>query len=315
MTLGRSSLSSSLGKGGSGSTGGDLTTTMFDRRTAWAMVSVDVDELPSAALRIVSRTKHLRLYPSFGGSVRPADDLDIDVLLVPLKGEPSSRRVLTLLQVEVRRVRDADEVLDVVGTVVSGGTTLIISGRVHAEAAHDLLVLQDSFALSPGTVDVKVRARNLTTGEYLMRTGRGRIEPQGKHGVTVAEPIAVQRREGSMLRAGEPETDSIEMVIGNGGRLDADVDAALLTSVCHGRDHSGGLTVERAFFGAEGIDLPPVGIPADGERCFVVEDLIPGGTLRPGRVEYDVRVLQGDEVEAGRRHAFELAARPEPGRR
>ena len=84
-----------------------------------------------------------------------------------------------------------------------------------------------------------------------------------------------------------------------GSDVRADLPTAFVCLVCRPQDMKKGLVIERSIAGQTVVDLSPIELPTQQERCIQIRDLIPENTLGSGSFSYSVRV-KGSRIRRDR---------------
>jgi hypothetical protein len=179
------------------------------------------------------------------------------------------------------------------------------SGRITVRGEGVPVVFESVVRLAPGPWELTGVAHDSVTGEISAVRVEGEW-PDPKDEETTVGPIALlqpvyaaflrdgdTRRKGSLARsADEP--------------IRTDLPTALVGLVCRNRSKSEQLSVERRLVGEDFVEFPPIDLVANGNRCAVITDVIPAGTMTAGMFQYEVRVRNEDtDIASGLR---ELAA-------
>ncbi len=127
--------------------------------------------------------------------------------------------------------------------------------------------------------------------------------PRLKTGQAAVGPIALlQPASGAFLREGSAR--------GSGSLFVAEVEplwisrpAAFVGLVCRAR-RSDAPRVGRRLSGDRIHEFPVLELDQDGQHCVQIRDVVPSNTLRPGYYHYEVRMLDGDRIQATGRREF-----------
>jgi len=170
------------------------------------------------------------------------------------------------------------------------------SGRIALKGEDATVVFEALVQLRPGPWEITAVAHDARSDEIVTVQIAGEwpdpdVESELAGPIALLQPTrAAFLRDGALRRQGPLAIDQDEAVL-------ADLPAALVGVVCRGSDESGAWAVERRLVGEGAVEFPEMKVTAE-EKCAVISDLIPAGTMTAGVFRYEVRVLgEGDPAE------------------
>ena len=163
-------------------------------------------------------------------------------------------------------------------------------------------VFETRMTFRPGPFEIIAVAHETSRDEITAARFEGSW-PDPTVGGSIVGPIALlQPTHAAFLREGQLRNRG-SMGLRAGEPIRTDLPTALVGIVCHDRRKTG-RPVERRLVGESTAEFPALDLSAAEERCAVFSDVIPAGTLTPGRFVYEVKVPGGDTaIGAGREFA------------
>ncbi len=195
-------------------------------------------------------------------------------------------------------------------TAVSGGEGRNdAAGRVGAAQAKVPVVLESTMRFKPGAFEVVAVARDTATDRIASRRLGGTWPDPDSAAASVTSIAVLQPASGAFLANGESKSSgSIAYALGDPIR--GDLPTALVGLVCSDGKQNGPLHLERRLSGETSVEFPAMDLDLGEDRCAQVRDLIPTGTLGPGRFRYEVHVARGAQELAKAERRFTVVAGP-----
>jgi len=185
------------------------------------------------------------------------------------------------------------------------GLSLVSRGEVREDAAGRVtvplpgvpVVFEAEMTFAPGPFEIVTVAHDTTADQ--VATGRFEGEwPDPDAAPAAVGPIALMQptsgvflRETEVHRGGARALDREELAR-------TDRPTAVVALVCRGKSTKSKLRVERSLTGESAVPFEPLELDLGDERCAQIRDMIPANIMTPGRFEYTVRVLRGDDLLA-----------------
>jgi VWFA-related protein len=245
------------------------------------------------------------LLAAFAAPDDARDALPLQCGIVPLELNGGKLRVL--VQASLPETKLAGEEWDLGMSLVSGSTvTHQASGRISAQRAGLRLVLESEMEIRPGPFDLSVVAMEAATA----RLATGRIAGDWPGKITsprVTSTALMQPTDGAFLRDGKLRTSG-SLIVADVEPVRADRPTAFVTLVCKAGTSKAPIPIHRSLTGESPTTFPPIVLPAKGESCLQVRDVIPANTLTPGSFKYAV-TIEGTEAAGSR--AFTVNQRTE----
>jgi len=209
-------------------------------------------------------------------------------------------RLRALVQASLPATLVVQEEWDVGMSLIAGtGVRDQASSRITVDRPGTRLVLEAEMELRRGPFEIALVGLENVTGTVASGRVIGSWSP-GDATVQVAPIAVVQPTEGIFVRGGNVQHEG-PLVIPQSQSVLRDRPTAIVTVVC--RVGKKVLRVERALRGDTSTTFSPVELPAGGEPCLQVRDVIPAGTLVPGNFTYSL--VAGTEVQAERNFVVE----------
>jgi hypothetical protein len=184
-----------------------------------------------------------------------------------------------------------------------------LEGKVEVAEANTPAVVEVETTLSPGVHQLSFDGEDSAGGQR----GTWKLElslPDPAERLATISPIAIVQPVAAMFARGGQVRPRGALARVAGETVRAELPAALVSVVCRGPSLGGSLDVERALAGNAQVRFETVVLPADGEACAQVRDLIPPGAMSDGHFRYEVRILaSGRQVAAEAREFHAEAAR------
>lgn len=250
-----------------------------------------------------------RLLRAFGSPDTIEDPFEVSTHVIPTGFEDGSYSVL--LQFSMPGV-------PLHGTTWDMGLSVVAGERVHEESSGRLslsgpgvpIVFEREVRLKPGDYDIVSVVHETSSG--LVASDRLQVSwPDPTEAPAVLTALALlQPASGAFYREGETRRSG-SLARGPQHPVDSALPVGLVGLVCGSRRNKGDLVVERKLVGASAIEFPPLALDLRDGRCAQTRDLVPAGTLAPGRYHYDVRLVQDGEPLFGSSRDFFVV----PGRK
>lgn len=258
-------------------------------------------------LRTEATKRESRLLAAF---VDPAaaDKGALRALLIPQQGDGKIWKVA--IQLRLRPTGVADNSADL-------GASIVRQDHVQDQFASSIatksgarsVVLEKSLEIAPGEFTVIAVAQDANRGGI----GSRRIDanwPDPGAAAAAITPIAVLQsgaaailRDGTFVSSGALARDLDEL-------LDPSADTSLASVVCRGPKAKGPLVIERWIEGRAILRFAAITIENAIERCRHTVDVVPGGRLSPGDVDYRVEARIGGEIVAEERRTLRIGSVP-----
>ncbi len=246
-------------------------------------------------LRTEAMKRESRLLAAF---VDPAssDDGSLRALLIPRGGDGTRWKVA--VQLRMRPSGAADNSAELGASVVRHDTvTDHFASSIATKSGDRVVVLEKTLEVAPGDFSVVAVAQDAKSG----RVGSSRLDtswPNPAYAAAAIAPIAVLQngpaaisRDGAYASAGSLARDVDEL-------LNPSADISLASVVCRGAKTKGPVLVERSLEGGSRGDFAAITIPETADPCLQTVDVVRGGRLPQGDVDYRVVARVGEEIVA-----------------
>ncbi|HXV76925.1 MAG TPA: hypothetical protein VD788_11480, partial [Candidatus Polarisedimenticolaceae bacterium] len=191
------------------------------------------------------------------------------------------------------------------------GASLLTRGElndnVSAQIALDRpgvpAVFETQLGFRPGPYELILVAHDAVADQI----GADRLEggwPLRDEGPVVGPIAIMQPASGAFVRDGEVRTHGA-LGLTEREPLRAAVPTAFVGLVCRGPE-KGRLLVHRSLSGMTEHPFPEMEVDLEVERCAQIRDLIPEGTMTPGRFAYRVRLLRDERTVAEGERSFDV---------
>jgi VWFA-related protein len=224
----------------------------------------------------------------------------------------SQGRYTALVQVQVPGTEFTGTVWDVgLSSLSRGRLREQASTRVSVPAPDVPVVFETRMEFAPGPYELTAVAHDVNKDTVTSLRVEGSWPDPDENEATVGPIALVQPSDGVFVRDGEHKS------YGTLGRADRDwvrpdLPAALLAIVCRNRSQKRSVAVERRLEGDSVAGFPPLSVEPEKERCVLISDVIPAGTMTEGAFNYSVRVLhKDDEIATGLREFIAVSAADE----
>ncbi|MCZ6697071.1 MAG: hypothetical protein O7A63_11095, partial [Acidobacteria bacterium] len=184
------------------------------------------------------------------------------------------------------------------------------SGRISVRGKDVPVVFEAVVRLAPGPWELTGVAHDSVTGEIsAFRVEGDWPDPMDER--AVVGPIALlQPVYAAFLRDGETRRKGSLGRVGT-EPIRTDLPTALVGLVCRNRSERGTLSIERRLVGQTLVKFPSIELTPDRERCTIVSDVIPAGTMTSGLFRYELVVSNEEEdVASGIRELAALEPNP-----
>jgi hypothetical protein len=235
-----------------------------------------------------------------------SDDGSLRVLLIPRGGDGKVWKVA--VQLRLRPSGLPDNSAELGASIVRHDAVVDhFSGSIATRSASRAIVLEKRLDMAPGVFSVVAVARDAKRGDI----GATRLEadwPSPAKSAAAIAPIAVLQAAAAAM--------SKDDIFSATGSLARDVDepvepsagVTLETVVCRGAKTKAPIVVERSVEDGLPNEFVPMTIDPTGDACVQIVDVVRGGRLRPGVVDYRVTARLGDEIVAQERRALRVGS-------
>jgi hypothetical protein len=255
-----------------------------------------------------SRAVERRLAAALLTADRAPAESELQLAVIPTGFE--KKRFTALVQVVVTSAVPAATTWDVGVTLISKERSSDArNARLSLSEPGVPLVFETEATFKPGDYRIVALAHEVRTETVVSKEITGVWPDPTDDMPLVTEITVMQPRQAAFVRDGV-QRRSGPVVVGSGGWVDPDRPTALLALACRG-SRNAAVTATRIISGNSAAPFPPLELSAE-DRCMLVADVIPQGTLTSGSFSYSVRLTESERDEVERARTFVALAADDP---
>jgi VWFA-related protein len=251
---------------------------------------VEVHARGQMVLQSDSHRRTSRLLAAFASPNTVRSELQLETAVIPLGFDQGQYKAL------VQVIARAPHPLK--GREWDLGASLVSAGLVRADASGHLTVadsgldavFEAEMRFRPGPFEI-IAVGHETQSDSIGATSVTGTWPEFDRSIVLSDFAVVQSREAAFVR--DEETRQRGSVAATDSEVRAEAATAFTGLVCLGRGKNRTVHVARKVVGKYSAEFPELDFGFAEERCSLIQDIVQGSTLLPGRYTYEVSVGNG----------------------